>query len=635
MILFLILIAESTAFQPERQMDDKLLNYYENELTYIRKMGVEFAKKHPDLARMLLLERDRCSDPHTERLIEAFAFISGRIHKKIDDDFPEITESFFSILYPHYINPIPSMSVVKFYPALKEIPETGYEIEKKTVLYSEPVGGNPCQFTTCYPVTLWPVEVVAAELCEPKKLVEGAVQSIVIRLRTHNNLSFSQIDCGKLRFFLNGADQQVFHLYELLFNNVCHIECESSNQQGESEVIPLKPDDICPVGFNTDEYILPYTSRSFPGYISLFEYFCFPHKFLFFDLKGLNKTKGLDLKDTLDICIYLRTEAKSSLVIDKDTFCLYATPVINLFKRIAEPVRIEHRKNEYHIIPDIRRQDATEVYSVDRVSATSKSNSGKDVEYKPFYSLKHHLGDEDETKAYWHINRRESGRKGDNGTEVYLSFTDLDFETVDPESEILLLHTTCTNRDLPARLPFVAEKSDRKRESGNKQEDDKKKGIFSMEIAAPVEYTKCLMQPTHVRRPALGGKLQWRLISHLSLNYLSIVQGGEGALKEILSLYDFDNSQSTKRQISGIISLKSKYVTKRIGQSFCRGVRVTLECDENKFGSRGFFLFASILERFLGQYVSVNSFSQLAVKARNNEEVLKEWHPRSGNQILL
>ena len=201
--------------------------------------------------------------------------------------------------------------------------------------------------------------------------------------------------------------------------------------------------------------------------------------------------------------------------------------------------------------------------------------------------------------------------------------------TVAPESEILLLHTTCTNRDLPARLPFVAEKS------GNKQEDDEKKGVFSMEIAAPVEYTKCLMQPTHVRRPALGGKLQWRLISHLSLNYLSIVQGGEGALKEILSLYDFDNSQSTKRQISGIVSLKSEYVTKRIGQSFCRGVRVTLECDENKFGSRGFYLFASILERFLGQYVSVNSFSQLAVKARNNEEVLKEWLPRSGNQILL
>ncbi len=603
-------------------MDDTLLNYYENELTFVRKMGVEFAKKHPDLARMLLLERDRCSDPHTERLIEAFAFISGRIHKKIDDDFSEITESFFSILYPHYINPIPSMSVVKFYPSLKDISESGYEIERKTVLYSEPVDGNPCQFTTCYPVTLWPVEVVSAELCVPDKLVEEAVQSIRIRLKTDNKLSFSQLDCGKLRFFLNGADQQVFHLYELLLNNVCHIECESVNQHEGREVIQLTPDDIVPVGFDTEEYVLPYTSRSFPGYISLFEYFCFPHKFLFLDLNGIDKMKTLDLTDTVDICIYLRTEAKSSLVVDKETFCLYATPVINLFKCITEPVRIEHRKNEYRIIPDLRRPDATEVYSVDRVSASS-SKPGEAAEYRPFYSLKHHPGDEDETKAYWHFSRRESGRKGDEGTEVYLSFTDLDMEKADPESEILLIRATCTNRDLPARLPFVAEKS------------GKKQGVFSMEIAAPVEYTKCLMQPTHVRRPALGGKLQWRLISHLSLNYLSIVQGGEEALKDILSLYNFDNAQSTKRQISGLVSLKSGYVTKRVGQSFCRGVRVVLECDENKFGSRGFFLFASILERFLGQYVSVNSFSQLAVKVRNNEEVVKEWLPRSGNRILL
>ncbi len=624
MILILILTAENTASQTERLMDDKLLNYYEKELTFIRKMGVEFAKKHPDLARMLLLEPERCSDPHTERLIEAFALISGRIHKKIDDDFPEITESLLSILYPHYNNPIPSMSVVEFIPGKQDIPEAGYTIEKKTMLYSEPVDGNPCQFATCYPVMLRPIEVVTAELCEPKKLVKGAVQAIVIQLRTPNNLSFSQIDCGKLRFFLNGADQHVFHLYELLFNNVCHVECESTNQQGVGEIISLTPEDIEPVGFNSEEYVLPYSSRSFPGYILLFEYFCFPHKFLFFDLNGLGKVKGMDLKDTLDIWIYLRTDAKSGLLVDKDTFCLNATPVINLFKRIAEPIRIEHRKNEYRIIPDIRRQDTTEVYSVDRVSASSSSISGKGVEYKPFYSLRHHPGEEDDIGAYWHIQRIDSGKMGDEGTEVFLSFTDLDFKFIDLESEILTIHTTSTNRDLPAHLPFL-------REDGNTiQEDD-----FSMEIAAPVDYVKCLMQPTHVRRPALGGKLQWLLISHLSLNYLSIVQGGEGALKEILSLYNFDNSPSTRRQISGIVSLQSKYVTKRKGQSFCRGVHVTIVFDENKFAGTGFYLFASVLERFLGQYVSVNSFSQLAVKTRQSEEVLKEWAPRSGNQVLL
>ncbi|HUJ90737.1 MAG TPA: type VI secretion system baseplate subunit TssF, partial [Syntrophorhabdales bacterium] len=233
-------------------MDDDILNYYETELTFIREMGAEFAKKYPKIASRLLLEPDKCEDPHTERLIEAFALLSGRIHKKIDDDFPEITESLLNILYPHYISPIPSMSVVKFETG-KMIPPTGYHIEKHTPLYSKPVSGFPCQFSTSYPVTLWPIEVVSANLHDPKRAVPNGQQAIVIQLKTSNNLSFSQLDWEETRFFLNGPGQHVFHLYELLFNNVCHVECESRNRSGGLETISLRPDDIKPVGFNSDE----------------------------------------------------------------------------------------------------------------------------------------------------------------------------------------------------------------------------------------------------------------------------------------------------------------------------------------------------------------------------------------------
>jgi type VI secretion system protein ImpG len=366
--------------------------------------------------------------------------------------------------------------------------------------------------------------------------------------------------------------------------------------------------------------MLPYSSRSFPGYLLLFEYFCFPEKFLFFDLNGLGKIKGLNFQDNLDIWIYLNRNAKSNLVINEDTFCINTTPVINLFKRIAEPIRVEQRKTEYHVIPDIRRREATEVYSIDSVIASSASSPGKGVEFRPFYSLMHHRDEEEGYggRAYWHIQRRPSGKKGDDGTEVFLSFADLNFKAVDPEAEILTVHTTCTNRDLPARLPFGDPAGD-----------------FDMEIAAPVARINSLIKPTPVRRSSLGGALQWRLISHLSLNYLSLVQGGEEALREILRLYDFDNSPSTRQQINGIVSLQSQYVTKRIGQSFCRGVRVTIELDEDKFVGTGYYLFASILERFLGQYISVNSFSQLVAKTMQQKEVLKKWSPRSGNQIIL
>jgi type VI secretion system protein ImpG len=601
-------------------MEDKFLNYYERELTFIRKMGAEFARKYPKIAGRLLLEPDRCADPHTERLIEAFAFIAGRIHQKIDDDFPEITESLLGIVYPHYVSPIPSMSVVEVEPLKQAIPPSGYQIAEGAALYSKPVGGTPCQFRTAYPVTLWPVEVTSAGLRDPKKLVKGAQQVIVLQLKAFNNQSLSQLGWERLRFFLNGPHQHVFHLYELLFNNVCHVEIESTSNKGQTEVITLAREDVVSVGFGPDEVMLPYPRRSFPGYSFLLEYFCFPEKFLFFDLNGLKQTRDRDLGDTLEVWIYLDRPAKSDLVLTRKTFCLNAVPAVNLFHRIAEPIRVEQQKTEYQVIPDIRRQEATEVFSVDRVTASSASAPGKEFEFKPFYSIRHHLDEEYNHghRAFWHLQRRPSGRKGDDGTEVFLSFADLDFDPVDPGVETVNVYATCNNRDLPARLPFGDQTGD-----------------FTLETAAPVARITCLMKPTPARRSSLGGALQWRFISQLSLNYMSLVQGGEDALREILKLYDFDDSPTTRQQINGIASIRSRQVTKRVGQSFCRGVQVTIDFDEDKFVGAGLYLFASVLERFLGQYVSVNSFSQLVARTVQKKEALRTWPPRNGDRVLL
>lgn len=184
--------------------------------------------------------------------------------------------------------------------------------------------------------------------------------------------------------------------------------------------------------------------------------------------------------------------------------------------------------------------------------------------------------------------------------------------------ETLTVYTTCTNRDIPARLPFGDPAGD-----------------FHLEMAAPVASVNSLIKPTPTRRPTLGGALQWQLISHLSLNYLSLVGGGEDALREVLKLYDFDDSPATRQQINGIASVRSGHITRRIGQSFCRGVEVTIEFDEDKYVGTGLYLFACVLERFLGQYVSVNSFSQMVARTLQKKGALKKWPPRSGNRILL
>ena len=259
------------------------------------------------------------------------------------------------------------------------------------------------------------------------------------------------------------------------------------------------------------------------------------------------------------------------------------------------------------------------MYTIDQVKAASVSGD-TEKEYRPFYSIRHHLADDqdNQAKVFWHVQRRPSGQPGDKGTDVYLSFSDLNLNPADPGVDILTIRHTCTNRDMPSRLPFGDATGD-----------------FSMEVAAPVKKIECLIKPTPTRRPFLGGALQWRMISHLSLNYISMVEGGEDALKEILKLYDFEDSSSTRQQISGIVSVTSRHVTKRVSDAFARGVEVTITLDEDKFVGSGLYLFGSILERFLAQYVSVNSFSQLVLKTMQKKEELKRWPPRSGNQILV
>ncbi len=601
-------------------MDDDILAYYERELSFIREMGSEFAKKYPKVAGRLLLEPDKCEDPHTERLLEGFAFLCARVHKKLDDDFPDITQSLLSILYPHYTNPIPSMSVVTFDPILKNVPPGGYRIERDTSLFSKPVQGVPCRFSTSYPVTLRPLEVVSAALEDPKKPVRDARQVLSLRLKAHNGLTFADPGCDSLRFFLNGQRQHVSHLYELLFNNVLAVECEGAGGTGGHETLSLEPSCVRPVGFEPEERILPYSARTFPGYLLLFEYFCFPEKFLFFDLTGLDRLRGGRFGDTIDIRFYLDRPAGAALLLSASTFTLHATPVVNLFRRIAEPIRVEHRKTEYLVIPDIRRVEATEVFTVDEVAASRAATAETLAEYRPLYSIRHHREPEDEqgAGAFWHVQRRPSERKGDSGTSVYLSFSDLRFQPAEPVAETLTVHVTCTNRDLPSRLPFG--------DAG---------GDFEMEMAAPVARISCRIKPTPTRRPALGGAFQWRFISHLSLNYLSLVEGGEDSLREILKLYDFENSPVTRQQIDGIVSLATRHVTRRMGQSFCRGVETSITFDEEKYVGSGLYLFACVLERFLGQYVSVNSFSRMIALTIQRKERLKEWPPRNGNQVLL
>jgi len=604
-------------------MADDLLTYYERELAFLRQIGAEFAAKYPKIASRLLLEADKSEDPHVERLVQAFAFLAARIHHKIDDDFPEITDALLGILYPHYLAPVPSMSVVQFVldPEQGKL-TSGHHIARGTPLYSQPTGGMPCRFRTCYPVTLWPVEVTSVRIGEPDRLRPsgGAVAVIRLELRCLGGVTFAQLELDRLRFFLSGESQLAYGLYELLLNSSCQVQLRALQEQSGLKPILLSSHCLQAVGFGPDEGMLPYTPRSFLGYRLLQEYFAFPEKFLFLDLCELDRAARAGFRDRMEGCIFLNRVPKLEQPLIAGTFRVGCTPIVNLFEQIAEPIRLNQAQTGYRVIPDIRRQTATEIYAIDSVTCTSP-HLEEPLPLQPFYSFRH-AADHDRQQAFWYASRRPSQRKGDAGTEVYLSLVDFNFQPTLPAVDTLTVHATCTNRDLPGELPFGGERGD-----------------FELEGAAPISRIRCLKKPSETVRFPLRRGAQWRLISHLSLNYLSICEGGREALQEILKLYDFSDSAVLRQQIAGITDVTSRRVVGRPASmpwnGFCRGIEVTVEFDEEKYVGSGVFLFASVLEKFLGLYASLNSFSQMIAISRQREEPIKRWPPRAGEQILL
>jgi type VI secretion system protein ImpG len=611
---------------------DELLLYYERELTYLRHMGAEFSEKYPKVASRLILEHDKCDDPHVERLLEAFAFLAARVHLKIDDEFPEITEALLSIVYPHYIRPIPSMSIVEFHVDPEQAKSaTGVRVPNGSTMLSKPVGGVPCKFRTCYDTTLWPVSVVAADWRSPDRLqpaikAPDAAAALRLELRTMPDVELAKLEMKSLRFYLNGESNIISSIYELLCSNCTQIWIRDPTPNTRVRPVPLPSTAIRPVGFEEDQGMLPYPRRSFIGYRMLQEYFAFPEKFFFIDLEGLDSVWKGGFKDRIEIVFLIgpydapQLKQMLELGITEKTFKLGCAPIVNLFSQTAEPILLDQRKFEYPITPDVRRPNALEVFSVDEVVSIDPRTQ-ETMRFEPFYSYRHATIRESK-QTFWIANRRPSTRRNDEGTEMSLTLVDLSNRPILPATDTLTIRLTCTNRDLPGRLPF-----------GNDG------GDFELETGSAIKRIVALKKPTSTLRPPTGRSVLWRLISHLSLNYLSLVEEGKDGLQEILKLYNFTGSTFSEKQIDGITAIRSsKHFARVISESgitFARGTRVEMDFDEEQFVGGGVYLFASVLERFLALYVSLNSFSQLVARTKQRREVMREWPPRAGQRILV
>jgi len=613
-------------------MTDDLLGYYNRELSLIRREASRFAQTHPKVAARLRLGTDGSEDPHVERLLEGFAFLTAGVRQRLDDGYAEMAEALLGVLYPHYLAPIPSAAIVQFHLDVGQNElAAGLTFPRGKAIETEPIQGEPCRFRTAYPVAVWPIDVKLAALqsapfsapVTARSNTAAAVLRLQLTCRSPN-LTFAKLTARKLRIYLHGQNQHANRLYEMLLNQATDLAF-ATGVDDRTPVVVKASDVIHTVGFETDEGLIPYPDRSFLGYRLLTELFTFPRKFLFIDV-DLPPAAMARIGNRLELFVYLaRSATDLEPNVSAEMFRLGCTPVVNLHARQAEPIRLTQTDPEYRVIPDVRRPLAHEVYSVDRVAATTAD--GEEIELRPLFGARQGLPDRTST-VFWSAARRPASVGSaaspdapvDRGTEIYLTFVDATNKPLPPSDWTVHVQVTTLNRDLPARLPF----------GGGQPRLQLATGGAAVRL-------ECLTPPTNTVRPRLGPESIWRLVSHLNLNHLSISGGATGAaaLRELLALYDVSDVAETKAMIEGLVGVDTKRITAWAGGALCRGVEVAVTFDEPRYTGYGLFVFASVLDRFFGLYASLNSFTRTVAKLAQREGIYKQWPPRIADRPLI
>ncbi len=624
-------------------MDPNFLKYFDQELDYIRRMGGEFAEEFPKVAGRLGLDAFECADPYVERLLEGFAFLAARVQLRVDAGFPRFTQHLLEMVYPHYLAPIPSMAIVQMQPNLGEgALMEGFTVPRGSQLRSGIGKGEQtaCEYRTSHDVTLWPMEIVAVEYLASASAVadlgvpgrSGMKAGLRMRLRTSAGLAFNQLKLQKLPIFLRG-DEIAAKLYEQLMANLLSLVIQPSIRPVPWNVA-LEPESVRPQGFVDTQAMLPYTSRSFQGYRLLQEYFAMPERYLFIELNGLGEAISRCEDNELDLVfLFNRTIPELADLVDKSHINLYCSPAINLFPKRADRIHLTNRSHEYHILPDRTRPMDFEVYQVSEVQGFG-SGSEPEMEFLPFYQLLD-IHSYRKPMAYYTLSREQrrlsSGqrRKGPRssyiGSEAFLSIVDAEQAPFSTNLKQLGVSLTCTNRDLPLQMPVGVGQTD-----------------FSLQSGAPVESIRCLAGPTKPKPSRAHGETAWRLISHLSLNYLSLIDNnreeGAAALRQILNLYGEVSEPHIRKQIEGLLSIESQPVVRPISGSgpisFGRGLELSLTFEEAAFGGSSLFVLGAVLEQFLSRYVSINSFTETVVKTTERGEIVR-WPTRLGKRLQI
>src|SRR4051812_36255579 len=584
--------------------------YYQDELTYLRELGREFASAYPAIAPMLA-ER---GDPDVERLLEGVAFLTGKIRQKIDDELPEVIHSVASLLFPHYLRQVPATSIVEFTP-LPNVVRERLVVARNAEGGSVPVDGVSCRFRTTQDVELVPLGV------EDVRIDTGAqlTQSLRIELKVTGGAALGAINLSQLRFYIHGERRLQDDLRLWIGAHVDGIALASVDAAGRDTTVATLPNKALKlVGFAENEALIPYPKTVYPGFRLLQEYFTLPQKFAFFELTGLEALPADKMTDRFAIIIQFKDSLPAGMRVTRETFRLFCAPVVNLFEHATDPIKPDPGKYEYLARPSGSAPNAYEIYSVDNVVAIARRTSQR-VEIPTFFAFQHELDEAAAQRAVFYQMHLRPAAIGD-GIDMYLSFGSPQDVGGLPEFDVISIEATCTNRRLASQL---------------KVGDLRVPTATSPAVATFTNLTGV----TSPLAPPMGRELQWRVLAHMAMSYRSITE--LEVLRATVDLYNFQAivdrqaARANQLRLTAIKSIKVRPTDRLYRGAPIRGVAAEIELDEGGFSGEGeMYLFASILNEMFSSYVSLNSFTQLTVTGANTRVVYK-WEPKSGNLYLI
>ncbi|KOC88540.1 type VI secretion system baseplate subunit TssF [Winslowiella iniecta] len=587
-------------------MDDLTLRYYEAEMRYLKDAAKEFAQAHPDRAAMLNLDKVGDRDPYVERLFEGFAFMMGRLREKLDDDLPELTEGLVSLLWPHYLRTIPSLSIVELSPNHRAM-KVSDKVDAGFEVLSQPVGSKAtrCRYRTTRPMTLNPLALSEASL-----QTEADGRSMIrLRFDCSALADWREVDLRRLPLYLN-ADSPVSSALHLALTR--HTQAIYLRYPGQRGVDRRRLDSyFSPLGFAPDDSLWPKIDTAFSGYQLLLEYFTFREKFMFVALNGLENIAFPAALPWFELDIVLDEHWPYDLPFSRDNIKLHCVPVINLFELDADPLSISGLENEYLLRP-LRVQDGhTEIYSVDNVRSSKRAH---EQEYVPFTSFRHRGGMLRHTapERYYHTRVRR-GPSGLHDTWLILGGDAFESEKQQP-GETLSLRITGTNGQLP------------------------RKTLRSTLLDSALQTTQVplkvqnLCAPTMPCYPPAEDRFHWRVLSHLGSNFLSMMDNAE-VLRGTLALYDWTDSEMNRRRLESIVDVKH-HLIQRFEQGFLlRGVDIEVTLNSDGFSGEGdICLFGEMLNQFFALYADIHLFNQLTLILQPGGKCLR-WKENHSQRI--